>query len=77
MATVAGTPTAAPVAAPPKSHGLTERAKAERKLGLLLVMPSVVVMILVAGFPILYAIWLVAPSSRPAVPEPDRVDRSR
>ncbi len=58
MATVAGTPTVAPVAAPPKSHGLTERAKAERKLGLLLVMPSVVVMILVAGFPILYAIWL-------------------
>jgi trehalose/maltose transport system permease protein len=58
MATVAGTPSVAPVAAPPKSHGLTERAKAERKLGLLLVMPSVVVMILVAGFPILYAIWL-------------------
>ncbi|MGH2884151.1 MAG: carbohydrate ABC transporter permease, partial [Solirubrobacteraceae bacterium] len=58
MATVAGTSTVAPVAAPPKSHGLTERAKAERKLGLMLVMPSVVVMILVAGFPILYAIWL-------------------
>jgi multiple sugar transport system permease protein len=58
MATIAGTSRAAPAAAPPKSHGLTERAKAERKLGLMLVMPSVVVMILVAGFPILYAVWL-------------------
>jgi multiple sugar transport system permease protein len=57
MATVAGTPMT-PVAAPPKSHGLTERARAERKLGLMLVAPSVVVMILVAGFPILYAVWL-------------------
>ena len=58
MATVAGTPSVAPVAAPPKSHGLTERAKAERKLGLMLTMPAVVVMVLVAGFPILYAFWL-------------------
>jgi multiple sugar transport system permease protein len=58
MATVAGTPSAAPLAAPPKSHGLTDRARAERKLGLMLVAPSVVVMILVAGFPILYAVWL-------------------
>jgi multiple sugar transport system permease protein len=58
MATVAGTPRAAPVAAPPKSHGLTERARAERRLGLMLTMPAVVVMVLVAGFPILYAVWL-------------------
>jgi multiple sugar transport system permease protein len=58
MATIAGTPIAAPVAAPPKAHGLTERAKAERKLGLMLTMPAVVVMVLVAGFPILYAFWL-------------------
>ena len=58
MATVAGTPSAAPVAAPPKSHGLTERARAERKLGLMLTMPAVIVMVLVAGFPILYAFWL-------------------
>jgi len=58
MATVAGTPSAAPVAAPPKSHGLTERARAERKLGLLLTMPAVIVMVLVAGFPIVYAFWL-------------------
>ena len=58
MATVAGTPSAAPVAAPPKNHGLTERARAERRLGLMLTMPAVIVMVLVAGFPILYAIWL-------------------
>jgi multiple sugar transport system permease protein len=58
MATVAGTPTTAPIAAPPSSQGLTGRAKAERKLGLMLVAPSVLVMILVAGFPILYAFWL-------------------
>jgi multiple sugar transport system permease protein len=58
MATVAGTPTTAPVAAPPKGRGLTDRAKAERKLGLMLTMPAVAVMVLVAGFPILYAFWL-------------------
>ncbi len=58
MATVAGTPATTPVAAPPKTGGLTERARAERKLGLMLVAPSVIVMILVAGFPILYAFWL-------------------
>ena len=58
MATIAGAPTTLPAAAPPKSHGLTERARAERRLGLLLTMPAVAVMILVAGFPILYAVWL-------------------
>jgi len=58
MATVAGTPTTTPLAAPPSAHGLTERARAERRLGLMLTMPAVVVMVLVAGFPILYAFWL-------------------
>ena len=38
--------------------GLTDRAKAERKLGWILCAPAVVVMLLVAGFPILYAFWL-------------------
>ena len=52
MATVAGSPSAAPVVAPPKTHGLTERAKAERKLGLLLTLPAVAVMrALSPGFP--------------------------
>ena len=44
--------------APPAKVGLTDRAKAERKLGWLLCAPSVFVMLLVAGFPILYAFWL-------------------
>jgi multiple sugar transport system permease protein len=58
MATVAGAPTTVPATAPPKSRGLTERARAERRLGLILTMPAVIVMVLVAGFPILYAVWL-------------------
>jgi multiple sugar transport system permease protein len=58
MATVAGTPTTSPVAAPPGAHGLTGRARAERKLGLMLTLPAVAVMLLVAGFPIVYAFWL-------------------
>jgi multiple sugar transport system permease protein len=46
-------------AAPPaKQTGLTDRAKAERRLGWLLCAPSVFVMVLVAGFPIAYAFWL-------------------
>jgi multiple sugar transport system permease protein len=45
-------------AAPPAKPGLTGRARAERKLGLMLSMPSVIVMLLVAGFPIVYAFWL-------------------
>ena len=38
--------------------GLTDRARAERKLAYLLCAPAVLVMVLVAGFPILYAFWL-------------------
>jgi len=38
--------------------GLTDRAKAERKLGWMLCAPAVAVMLLVAGFPIVYAFWL-------------------
>ena len=50
---------AAKPAAPPKAAGgLTGRAKAERKLGWMLCAPAVLVMVLVAGFPILYAFWL-------------------
>ena len=60
MANVAATTTAPRQiqAAPPAAHGLTGRAKAERKLGLLLCAPAVIVMLFVAGFPILYAFWL-------------------
>jgi multiple sugar transport system permease protein len=38
--------------------GLTDRAKQERKFAWLLCAPAVAVMILVAGFPIIYAFWL-------------------
>lgn len=50
-----GQATAAP---PDKKAGLTDRARGERRLGLLLCAPSVFVMVLVAGFPIVYAFWL-------------------
>lgn len=51
---------AAPSTAPPPSasEGLTDRAKAERKLGWILCAPAVATMLLVAGFPIIYAFYL-------------------
>jgi multiple sugar transport system permease protein len=45
-------------AAPAANTGLTDRAKQERKLAWMLCAPAVAVMLLVAGFPILYAFWL-------------------
>jgi trehalose/maltose transport system permease protein len=45
-------------AAPVANTGLTDRAKQERKLAWILCAPAVAVMLLVAGFPILYAFWL-------------------
>jgi multiple sugar transport system permease protein len=45
-------------AAPAAPTGLTDRAKAERKLAWMLCAPAVAVMLLVAGFPIVYAFWL-------------------
>jgi multiple sugar transport system permease protein len=47
---------AAPAKAAPS--GLTDRAKAERKLAFWLCAPAVLTMVLVAGFPIIYAFWL-------------------
>src|SRR5262245_50196896 len=48
----------APSAAPPKKHGLTERARAERKLAWILCAPAVIAMLLVTGYPIVYAFIL-------------------
>jgi multiple sugar transport system permease protein len=45
-------------AAPVAHTGLTDRAKQERKLAWMLCAPAVAVMLLVAGFPIIYAFWL-------------------
>jgi trehalose/maltose transport system permease protein len=49
---------AAPTAAPSKKKPITDRAKAERKLGWMLCAPAVIVMLLVTAYPILYAIYL-------------------
>jgi len=48
----------AQVTTPAANTGLTDRAKAERKFAYILCAPAVLVMALVAGFPILYAFWL-------------------
>jgi multiple sugar transport system permease protein len=42
----------------PPRRQLTDRARAERKLGLLLVAPAAIVMIAVTAYPIVYAIYL-------------------
>jgi multiple sugar transport system permease protein len=58
MAEVATSAPSRMVAPASQTGGLTERAKAERKLAYMLCAPAVIVMLLVAGFPILYAFWL-------------------
>jgi multiple sugar transport system permease protein len=72
MATVAGPVTAPAPSRPKAAVGLTGRARAERRLGLLLTMPSVVLMVLVAGFPILYSVWLSLHRSDLRFPALDR-----
>jgi multiple sugar transport system permease protein len=49
---------ASKAATPAANTGLTDRAKQERKLAWMLCAPAVAVMLLVAGFPIVYAFWL-------------------
>jgi multiple sugar transport system permease protein len=51
-------PTRTTEAPPPRRGGLSERAREERRLGWLLCAPAVLVMILVTGFPIVYAVIL-------------------
>jgi len=55
VATVGTRPT---TTAPQATKGLTERAKAERKLAWMLCAPAILVMVLVAAFPIGYAFYL-------------------
>jgi multiple sugar transport system permease protein len=50
--------TRAPTAAPPKKKGITERARGERRLAWMLCAPAVIVMLLVTGYPIVYAFYL-------------------
>src|SRR5215211_1440227 len=47
-----------PAEAPPTRRRVSERAREERKLGWMLCAPAVAVMLLVTGFPIVYAIVL-------------------
>jgi multiple sugar transport system permease protein len=51
-------PDAAGARAPSKRPQISERAKAERRLGWMLCAPAVLVMLLVTAYPIGYAIWL-------------------
>ena len=50
--------TQAATAPAPKKKGITDRAKAERKLAWLLCAPAVVAMLIVTGYPIAYAFYL-------------------
>jgi trehalose/maltose transport system permease protein len=55
--------TAAPAATtsaekPKRRKRDSERARAEKRLGLMLVAPAAIVMVAVTGYPILYAVWL-------------------
>jgi len=47
-----------PAEAPPTRRRVSERAREERKLGWMLCAPAVIVMLLVTGFPIVYAVVL-------------------
>jgi multiple sugar transport system permease protein len=49
---------APPAAAPKQRKKVTDRAKAERKLGWLLCAPAVIAMLIVTGYPIGYAVYL-------------------
>jgi multiple sugar transport system permease protein len=61
------------VASTPKAKpGLTDRARQERKLGWMLCAPAVILMLLVAGFPILYAFWLSLRRADLRFPEADK-----
>jgi len=51
----AGTPTEAP---PRRKPQLSEGARAERRLGFMLIAPAVIVMLAVAAYPIVYAVYL-------------------
>ena len=55
-------PTTPPAAVVERETGrrkhVSERARAERRLGLMLVAPAAIIMLAVTGYPIVYAVWL-------------------
>ena len=62
--------TGAPAEAPPRRKPeLSEGARAERRLGFLLIAPAVIVMIAVTAYPVVYAIWLSLERYNLAVPQ--------
>jgi multiple sugar transport system permease protein len=62
--------TGAPAEAPPKRKPqLSEGARAERRLGFMLIAPAVIVMVAVTGYPIVYAIWLSLERYNLALPQ--------
>src|SRR3954453_16487073 len=58
MATAATDTSQAQAAPPRKKKGLTDRARSERRTAWLLCAPAVIVMLLVTGYPIVYAFIL-------------------
>jgi multiple sugar transport system permease protein len=48
----------APTVGAPEQKGMTERAKAQRKLAWMLCAPAVIAMLIVTGYPIAYAVYL-------------------
>jgi multiple sugar transport system permease protein len=51
-------PAAATATAPRGRKVISERARAERRLGFMLVAPAAIIMLAVTAYPIIYAIWL-------------------
>jgi multiple sugar transport system permease protein len=62
--------TGAPAEAPPKGKPqLSEGARAERRLGFMLIAPAVIVMIAVTAYPVIYAIYLSLERYNLALPQ--------
>ena len=62
--------TGTPAEAPPKGKPqLSEGARAERRLGFMLIAPAVIVMIAVTAYPVVYAIWLSLERYNLALPQ--------
>ena len=70
MSTTETVTTGAPAEAPPKGKPqLSEGAKAERRLGFMLIAPAVIVMIAVTAYPVVYAIYLSLQRYNLALPQ--------
>ena len=70
MSTTETVTTGAPAEAPPKRKPqLSEGARAERRLGFMLIAPAVIVMIAVTAYPVVYAIYLSLERYNLALPQ--------